>query len=551
MSATTEASGCHLINEERFFRHIAPFVGDSERLVEEAIENALRAHATRVDVDLSVDEKGGRATLAIQNDGEVLEDFSKLFVVAESGYDEKVMREHKPAGMGILMMLAACRRAVFHSGDRRIAIETEAFFTDPEYRAALFGRLETTSRFEGMRIALEGPATPLAAAYDRARRMDQRYPMEIYFDGEQNAPTAIDAVSTKEGGGILEGCRVHFLGLGDYLRPYWHSRWNGPRLYWHGKPVTGVGLERFVVEVTGENGFIRLRLPDRTQCLNTDEEIKALQDSCKELFREEIQKELSCMVEKAETGNRQHCEAIERAVRDGYVPAEPLDNLPFWQGIERERVEEGALRFVKDLDDIDIEYAVDGKTEWRIEAGDHNFSMFLDGVVEKPKSTDPAPAWFAAIEPLGRCTLRLEGSGRLESAAAVAKNHDYVLTERLLLGGRPVEGALYDRQDSAFVGSPGDIAAWAKALADRYSSDFDESTTYDEVLWNIREDVGTMQRVLEGGVTGWRELLENVARAVEIRHGEKLGGAEGVDTLEFRHGDTSVLLVNGRFEVGL
>ncbi|QPI75524.1 ATP-binding protein [Sphingobium sp. Cam5-1] len=68
----------------------------------ELFQNARRAGATGVDLDLQMD--GDEAWLAITDDGEGIADPSVILALGRSGWDESIARREDPAGMGVFSL---------------------------------------------------------------------------------------------------------------------------------------------------------------------------------------------------------------------------------------------------------------------------------------------------------------------------------------------------------------------------------------------------------------------------------------------------------------
>ncbi len=67
-----------MINENRLFSDVVRSFGSKSRIIEEAVENAMRVKATKVKIELNNE----LTKLSISNDGPLLNDFSSLLILA-------------------------------------------------------------------------------------------------------------------------------------------------------------------------------------------------------------------------------------------------------------------------------------------------------------------------------------------------------------------------------------------------------------------------------------------------------------------------------------
>ncbi|UXC92934.1 MULTISPECIES: ATP-binding protein [Sphingobium] len=77
----------------------------------ETIQNGRRAGATRIDIGLTVTDRG--PVLHICDDGRGIADPAKFLTLGDSGWDENIARSEDPAGMGVFSL--AGRHVTVHS----------------------------------------------------------------------------------------------------------------------------------------------------------------------------------------------------------------------------------------------------------------------------------------------------------------------------------------------------------------------------------------------------------------------------------------------------
>ena len=78
------------------------FDGSVSACLIEAIQNARRAGATRIDISRIESDRG--PVLRIRDDGCGIADPVKFLTLGDSGWDEKIARSEDPAGMGVFSL---------------------------------------------------------------------------------------------------------------------------------------------------------------------------------------------------------------------------------------------------------------------------------------------------------------------------------------------------------------------------------------------------------------------------------------------------------------
>jgi len=232
------------------------FTGSLDGRICEILQNARRAHATRVEIT----NEDGRVT--VRDNGHGIQDFAKLLDLGGSGWDESLESGEDPAGVGLFCL--APREVSIRSNARRVTIGgagwsgapvpiqedpnpiagTELRFWDEPWRSAVVDRHAV---FSGMDVIVDGVACPRQS-----------------FVSAQ-APHHPEL-----------GCRIEVLETAKLNE--WHNACHRDRLYsagglvnFHGQivalpysPISERGLH-YLVDLTGEPTAIRLMLPARTR----------------------------------------------------------------------------------------------------------------------------------------------------------------------------------------------------------------------------------------------------------------------------------------------
>lgn len=178
------------------------FNGTADDVLNELLQNARRAGATRVDIE-TLQMMDGQRVLKLRDDGRGIGDPSVLLTLGQSGWDDNLRRREDPAGMGVFSL--AGKRVQVQSftpetGGWRIVVPAKAW----ESGSAI--SVEVSTIDHGTEIAIDMPeawAEGIAAAAERAAL---HYPLPVAFDGALLARSDFlaDAVYIE----AWNGCRI-------------------------------------------------------------------------------------------------------------------------------------------------------------------------------------------------------------------------------------------------------------------------------------------------------------------------------------------------------
>lgn len=248
-----------LVDINRLFSNVLPHVGDKSRIVEELVENSVRAGANKIDISLS-----SQGILTCTDDGVGVSDWCSLIKVADTGHSDFVVTNENPAGMGMLMMIAACHSVEISSHSDTLFIERAQFFNLPSYRDELIAKAEainanattgggccmklflTPGNAKGVRNVLQN-GVPEWLGY---------YPVDITFNNVPVTRLNVDWNFYRNGEGDMVGTRI---GIAKGLQG---------AVFWHGKYIKCEELAPFTVEVFSKTPVIKPGLPDRTRIDN-------------------------------------------------------------------------------------------------------------------------------------------------------------------------------------------------------------------------------------------------------------------------------------------
>lgn len=502
-------SECKLINTERLFSHVLPSIGSKNRIIEEIVENAVRAKSAKLNITLS--KEGEISTLLVENDGEILEDFRSLLVVADSSYDDDVIAAHDPAGMGIYLMIAASTSITFHSGSKALTVHCQKFLNNETYREGVLDTVYDAEPFHGfrMRLTIEGGTDfidkmflgpfPSQANEGECQEVYAKtlayYPIDISYNGVRVKRETLPWMLSKMGEGVLEGVRIGIRS--DCV--YRVKTDCGEGVLWHGKWIEG-GLGIFTIEVTGSavTRCVSPRLPDRTQLANTSDELSALVEEIERQLKVEIQ---SWLYDNPDSD-------LIASLNLAY----DVEHYTKWNGAEK-----GVTKLIIDSS-CKVNFCIvegDGdllKPFDLLEAADIDFGEApIVGTYGKDSTRGgtPAPKWYESIPYTESAHIVAYGSPR-HRAAARASNEYYIYPcTKLLFDGYEITG-LRDSDDKMYVWLEADEKdSFFESAAERFGS-WVGASELDDIWyeWEVIYDAIDMR------VSGVSDLFLSLRRLV-------------------------------------
>ncbi len=436
-----------LINENRFFEKVAPFMFNEGDMLPEIIENSLRAKASKVTINTD------KENLVVINNGNVLENFSNLFIVAQSNYDEGVEESQKPAGMGVLSIISNSKQVTFESGNKSIRIECEKYFNDANYRSTLLDSIQTVENVvEGMKITatLKNPIDKNITY--KLNEEFKYYNIEILFNEQTiKSKTQIESLFQKEiSDGVIAMIPVSALGN------RWGNCFDGYVL-WHGKLINTPQIKPFTLVVNGITDLVTPTLPDRKNITLNEISGKNLAIKLEELLKVEIE----AFIEN--TDKFSDIQKVLPYLNNSYN----LDNLKDYYDCS--------------LADVDEKYFDNGEEMEVLFNGQPNADIYFDLVNECDKSSNLkfiylnigkslAPKWV--LERLqDKCTFEISTSEKSEYANSFYEYRDsFKIVDSIKLNGQIItavccsdENTIYFTKEfdySEFCGNKREAYCW-------------------------------------------------------------------------------------------
>ena len=237
----------------------------------ETLQNARRAGATRVDIEII--GKPGNATLILRDDGCGIADFAKLVTFGASSWDEVTDVTENAAGMGVFSL--ASRGVTIRSRGRRVTLTREVFCGEAEAIV-----LPDVGALVGAELMFPAREADVERLVELAVRF---YPVPVTLNGKPARQTGFlaGAVYTVEWQGLRLGVFRNDLppelfAPGDWP---WPRSTNNLYLNFHGHVVAAKGRVH-LHEIKGPDWFVavdvlnapdlRLVLPARNEPIEND-----------------------------------------------------------------------------------------------------------------------------------------------------------------------------------------------------------------------------------------------------------------------------------------
>lgn len=166
------------INEEGALCNQRYAFSDKFTLVSELLQNARRAGATRIEIQ----HNAAAQTLRIADNGCGIDDFQKLLTFNESGWDEGIVGDERPFGVGFSKCLYSATRCVVMSRGQRVDFETAAALSRTLIDVTTVAGTDSSGTEAGTGIELHGVDLPDLDA--RIATMCLGFPVTVNYNGK-------------------------------------------------------------------------------------------------------------------------------------------------------------------------------------------------------------------------------------------------------------------------------------------------------------------------------------------------------------------------------
>jgi anti-sigma regulatory factor (Ser/Thr protein kinase) len=295
------------VNEKALINNLKMAFATGTTWVTELLQNARRAGATKIHIALQPEQN----EFTIWDDGQGIEDMQNLFSIAESGWDEPILTEEKPYGMGFLSCLFACEKVQIISHEQHVKVVTKD--------ALAFDNIhvEPHHGVEGTFIRMECVTNMPTVRFLESAVIG--FPVPVYLDQSHTPLDNIHAVDAMDWAKTEIGL-VHVDNLA--------GRFYDPMIYLQGLPINA----GFNTRYADRNVIIHLdiekffgRLPDRASVIDPDKAMVTIKSAIIKLYVKQLHQKKMAML-----ANDQAKEFVERygEICIAYCK-ELLNDLPF------------------------------------------------------------------------------------------------------------------------------------------------------------------------------------------------------------------------------
>ena len=271
------------VNTEKLVQSLKFSFSNRSTVLGELMQNARRAGASVVKFNFDAASQ----TLTVLDDGCGIEDIAALLTVAESGWDEGLMRDEHPFGMGFISALYACEHLTLVSRCGRLSALTADIlsFKDLAVDKSVDWQGQTT-------LTLTGFDLEAHVIENKLKALAEGFGIPVLFNGvalERHAafdvstgssPSGLEFVETEVGWVCLRGNRFDskIPLASDYFK-----------VYLQGLPVytSSFGGNRdnlHIIHLDSARFFARL--PDRDKLIDETEVVSLLREVLKQLARQ-------------------------------------------------------------------------------------------------------------------------------------------------------------------------------------------------------------------------------------------------------------------------
>jgi len=339
------------VNEEGTLRNQRYAFSDRFTLVTELLQNGRRAGATLIDVSHDPVSR----TLRVIDDGQGIEDFSKLLTFNESGWDEALYAEEHPFGAGFSRCLYASTRCIVTSRGKRIDFDTAQALSKTAIAVEDIG----DDRIPGTRIELHGVDLPDLAS--RIEDLCRGFSVPVEFNGKPlprtHALRDLRPISTPIGDIHLIGTHSgrHATATVAYLQGFRVMTLPNYNVYDETPNVVHLDSKKFLA-----------RLPDRDTLIDADVQEQKIREHVRMAWREalvqrkaqlpsvefvedffevmRIHRHLDLLNDVAALPRRVCERVVQYPVRTCSTYASYLEQFP--QPLRREQIEDGEVKLI-------------------------------------------------------------------------------------------------------------------------------------------------------------------------------------------------------------
>ena len=303
------------VNQERLVSNLRYAFSDQTVVIAELMQNARRAGASNVDIEFDAKSK----TLTVTDNGSGISNFSSLFALAESGWEDDIQASEHPFGMGFFSTLFSAEEVEVYSFDQFIRFKTKDALA---FSSIAINTIESYEpSLKGAKIRLIGLNLPLYEVERAVKKYAKGFPIDVSLNGLLiDRPHATDKMNFSQSA-------IGLVNIESSLS-------SSVVLYLQGIPVKS--LRASIIEnpiVIHLNSDFRGRMPDRSTLLEEQQCLARINETLKELCEHQLNN-LKATLDKKEFAEKYWDEANRWGLLDVFndVPYLPSHLLYVYSG---------------------------------------------------------------------------------------------------------------------------------------------------------------------------------------------------------------------------
>lgn len=269
-------------NQSNLLANLRYAFADKTTFMAELAQNSRRAGATEIRFSYQDD------VLTVEDDGQGISDMQKLLTVAESGWDDEILINEQPYGMGFLSALFAAKSIVIESCGQRLEAEVDRLI-DPRQTHPV----QSVEEKAGTMIKLKGVSLAWYEVQQALVALAIGYPTPLFFNGAAlGRGNAIDQRKFEE-------CAVGHVSAPWFEESYTDEQivnmllYSTVRSYLLGIDVTGMtsGWDTtFVVHLDPQQ--FAGKCPDRNSLVDEKDQLHRIQACIENLVRQWLEQRM-------------------------------------------------------------------------------------------------------------------------------------------------------------------------------------------------------------------------------------------------------------------
>jgi hypothetical protein len=266
------------VAEAEFFQNIKHLFSGSMVFIGEAMQNARRAGATKVEFEYD----SSLNSLSIKDNGAGILDFGDLLKFSKSGWDKRLADAERPFGMGIFSLFHMAKTVHFHSRGQALSVSIADVVESKELEVQQDQRV-----MDGTVIVLEGLSIsdckidPEEFLLSSVKSMAIGFPISVSLNGvDIDRPLSMSALQASS---AVYKTPIGSVVVGENFPARYGAKF---KLFLQGLPVGPLGDGDIIVHL--DSGAFCAVMPDRQRLYDHKKALEKIQAAVDEALRQHL-----------------------------------------------------------------------------------------------------------------------------------------------------------------------------------------------------------------------------------------------------------------------